>query len=69
MNKNLPANTGDTVRPLVQKDSTCHGAVKPLWYNYWAHKQQRRKLTHLEYMPYNEETPLLTTLEEAHMQQ
>ena len=23
--KNLPANAGDTVRPLIQEDPTCHG--------------------------------------------
>ena len=34
--KNLTANTGDTVRSLVQEDSTCHGAAKPMGHNYWS---------------------------------
>ena len=34
--KNLTANTGDTVRSLVQEDATCHGATKPMSHNYWS---------------------------------
>ena len=30
----LPANAGDTVRALVRKDPTCHGATKPGRHNY-----------------------------------
>ena len=30
---NLPANA---VRPLVRKDPTCHGAIKPMRHNSWA---------------------------------
>ena len=35
--KNLPANAGDTfntLQPLVQEDSTCHVAMKPVCHNY-----------------------------------
>ena len=34
--KNLTANTGDTVRSLVQEDSTCHGATRPMHHDYWS---------------------------------
>ena len=34
--ENPPANAGDTRVPsLIQKDSTCHGATKPVHHNYW----------------------------------
>ena len=32
--KNLPANSGDMVRSLVQEDPTCPGATKPVHHNY-----------------------------------
>ena len=32
--KNLPANAGDTGSSLIQEDSTCHGATKPVCHNY-----------------------------------
>ena len=27
---------GTWVRALVREDPTCHGAIKPVWHNYWA---------------------------------
>ena len=32
--ENVPANTEDMGRSLVQKDPTCHGATKPESCNY-----------------------------------
>ena len=37
VDKNLPANAGDTVWPLVREDSTHLRATKPVGHNYWAH--------------------------------
>ena len=34
--KNLPTSAGDMVWSLVQEDSACHGATKPVHQNYWA---------------------------------
>ena len=28
---------GTQFQPLIQEDSTCHGATKPVDHNYWAH--------------------------------
>ena len=33
--KNLPANAGTRVQPLVREDPTCRGATKPVRHNYW----------------------------------
>ena len=35
---------GTWVRSLLQGDSTCHGASKPMSHNYWAHMPQLLKL-------------------------
>ena len=38
MDKNPPANAGDSrIQPLVQEDSTCLGANKPMHQNYGAY--------------------------------
>ena len=34
--KNLPANSGDTVRSPIQDDPTCHRATGPTRHNHWA---------------------------------
>ena len=34
--KSLSSNAGDTVWSLVQEDSTCCGATKPMHHNYWS---------------------------------
>ena len=34
--KNPPANAGTRVWALVQEDSTCRGAAKPMHHNNWA---------------------------------
>ena len=31
-----PPMQGTWIRPLVQEDSTCHGATNPMCHNYWA---------------------------------
>ena len=34
MVKNLPANVGDTIQPLILDDPTCHRATTPMSYSY-----------------------------------
>ena len=36
VDKNLPANVGDTVWSLVREDNTCYGTTKPVHHNCWA---------------------------------
>jgi len=43
-----PTMQGTQVRSLVQEDSTCHGATKPVWHNYWACTLQILKSACLE---------------------
>ena len=40
--KNLPANAGDTVRPLIQEDPTCHGVndESVLECNHWSRRPE-----------------------------
>ena len=42
VDRNPLANAGDTVRSLVQEDSTCCGAIRPVCHNYWAHALEPR---------------------------
>ena len=48
--RNPPANAGDRGSTLVQEDSTCLGATKPMPHNYGAHLLQLLKSKHLEPM-------------------
>ena len=36
VDKNLPAKTGTRVQSLVQEDSTCRRAAKPVCHSFWA---------------------------------
>ena len=42
VDRNPLANAGDMVRSLVQEDSTCCGAIRPVCHNYWAHTLEPR---------------------------
>ena len=35
VDRNLPARQETSVQSLVQEDSTCCGAAKPVYHNYW----------------------------------
>ena len=50
VDRNPPANAGDRDSILVQEDSTCLGATKPLPHNYWARLLQLLKSKRLEPM-------------------
>ena len=32
--KEFPGDVGDVVQSLIQEDSTCHGAAKPVHHDY-----------------------------------
>ena len=54
VDKNLPASAGAQARSLVQEDSTCCRATKPVHHKYWAHTLQLLKPVHLEPVLHNE---------------
>ena len=69
---------GAWVQSLVQEDSTCHEATKPMHHNYWACVLQgmkpkclqpvlRNKASHRNEKPedHNEEQPLITAIRES----
>ena len=49
--KNVPANAGDMVQSLVQEDSTCRGAAKPVRHNYWTCALEPGRHRYWAYMP------------------
>ena len=72
--KNLPANAGP-MGSLIQEDSTCSGADKPMRHNYWAQAprvcalQQKKPLQWVAHAWQPENSPYLPQLEKACMQQ
>ena len=75
MDKNLPADSGDTGLIPVQEDSTCHGAIKPRHHNWWSSCAQSlcsgTRETTARRSPHTaiKSSPWLPQLEKAPMQQ
>ena len=75
VDKNLPADSGDTGLIPVQEDSTCGGAIKPRHHNWWSSCAQSlcsgTRETTARRSPHNaiKSSPWLPQLEKAPMQQ
>ena len=70
--KNPPANAGDMgswVQSLVQEDSTCHGATKPMCLKYWGPCAYSLWSAKEALIPQLENSLLCPRLENAHVQQ
>ena len=74
VDKNPLAMQGTQVRSMVQEDSTCHGAMKPGYHDYWACVLQLLKAVSLEpvfrhRITHHNEKPRAPQLEKAHTEQ
>ena len=63
------AMPGTQVRFLVQEDSTCHEATKPMSHNYWACAPQQEKPLQWEARALQQSSPCSPQLEKAHAKQ
>ena len=67
MVKNLPASARDTpVLSLVQEDSTCHRATKPVCHSYWAYALELRNYSYWVHALKLDEPLLAATRENLH---
>ena len=67
--KTSPVKQGTQVPSLIQEDSTCLGAAKPMYHNYWSSRTQE-KPPQLEAHSLQPESSLHSLqLEKAHVQQ